>query len=62
MTDKTEDTITSLLDEKRLFPPSEEFRSQARVKSPEEFQALAKQAEDDLEAFWAQQAEEHLHW
>jgi acetyl-CoA synthetase len=59
---ETEDTITSLLDEKRLFPPSEEFRSQARVKSLQEFQALAKQAEDDLEAFWAQQAEEHLHW
>jgi acetyl-CoA synthetase len=62
MTDKKEDTITSLLDEKRLFPPSEEFRSRARVKSLEEYQALAQQAEEDLEAFWAAQAEEHLDW
>ncbi len=62
MTDNKEDTITSLLDEKRLFPPSEEFRSQARIKSLEEYQALAAQAEEDLEAFWAKQAEEHLDW
>jgi acetyl-CoA synthetase len=57
-----EDTITSLLDEKRLFPPSEDFRSKARVKSMEEYAALHKKSEDDLEGFWARQAEEHLDW
>ncbi|MGB9299489.1 MAG: acetyl-coenzyme A synthetase N-terminal domain-containing protein, partial [Anaerolineae bacterium] len=61
MPDK-EDTITSLLDEKRLFPPSEEFRSQANIKSLDEYNALVKEAEKDLEGFWARQAEEHLDW
>ncbi len=57
-----EDTITSLLDEKRLFPPSEDFRGKARVKSMEEYEAIYKESEDDLEGFWARQAEEHLDW
>ncbi len=57
-----EDTITSLLEEKRLFFPSEDFRSKARVKSMEEFEAIYKESEDDLEGFWARQAEEHLDW
>jgi acetyl-CoA synthetase len=61
MTDR-EASITSLLDEKRLFPPSEEFRNQANVKSLKDYQALAHQAEQDLEAFWASQAEQHLDW
>ena len=57
-----EDTITSLLDEKRLFPPSKEFRNQANVKTAEEYDSLVKEAEQDLEGFWARQAEEHLDW
>ena len=57
-----EDTITSLLDEKRLFPPSQEFRNQANVKTAEEYDSLVKEAEEDLEGFWARQAEEHLDW
>ncbi len=57
-----EDTITSLLEEKRLFPPSEDFRSKAAVKSIEEYEVLHKEAADDLEGFWARQAEEHLDW
>jgi len=57
-----EDTITSLLEEKRLFSPSDDFRRKARVKSIEEYEALYKESEDDLEGFWARQAEEHLDW
>jgi acetyl-CoA synthetase len=57
-----EDTITSLLEEKRLFPPSEDFRSKAAVRSIEEYEILYKESEDDLEGFWARQAEEHLDW
>ena len=57
-----EDTITSLLDEKRLFPPSQEFRNQANVKTAEEYDSLVKESEQDLEGFWARQAEEHLDW
>ncbi len=57
-----EDTITSLLEEKRLFPPSDDFRSKAAVKSMEEYEVLYKESKDDLEGFWAKQAEEHLDW
>ncbi len=57
-----EDTITSLLEEKRLFAPSEDFRTKARVKSMEEYEAIYKESEDDLDGFWARQAEEHLDW
>jgi len=59
---KREDTITSLLDEKRLFLPSEDFRSKAAVKSMEEFETIYKESEDDLEGFWAKHAEEQLDW
>jgi len=48
MPDK-EDTITSLLHEKRLFPPSEEFRKQANINTLEEYETLFKEAEEDLE-------------
>jgi acetyl-CoA synthetase len=61
MPDK-EDTITSLLDEKRLFRPSEEFRNQAYIKSMDEYWGLIKECEDDLEGFWARQADEYLDW
>ena len=57
-----QDTITSLLDEKRLFRPSEEFRNQAYIKSMDEYRALIKECEDDLEGFWARQADEYLDW
>src|SRR4030043_44173 len=57
-----EDTITSLLDEKRLFPPPEAFRKQAYIKSLKEYEALIKETEEDLEGFWAKQADEYLDW
>ena len=56
-----EDTITSLLEEKRVFPPPKEFSEKAYVKSMEEYEALYKQSEKDLEGFWAKQAEA-LDW
>jgi len=55
-------TITSMLDERRKIEPSEEFSSKAHIKSMEEYKALYKKAEDDLEGFWAEQAEELLDW
>ncbi len=55
-------TITSMLDEKRQFPPSAEFVEKAHIKSLDEFNALTKKAEDDFEGFWADQAREYVHW
>ncbi len=54
--------IDTVMVEDRLFPPSAEFSSQARIKSLEEYQQLYDRAAADPEAFWAAEAREHLHW
>jgi acetyl-CoA synthetase len=57
----TSPNITSVLKETRQFPPTAEFASHAHIKSPAEYEQLCKQAHDDPEAFWADQAEA-LDW
>src|SRR5262245_59956100 len=56
-----ETNIESLLKERRVFPPSAEFSSKAKIKDAAEYDALQKQAADDPERFWADIASE-LHW
>ncbi|MGH9899244.1 MAG: acetate--CoA ligase [Pyrinomonadaceae bacterium] len=53
--------IESVLQESRIFPPPEEFATNAHIKSMEEYERLYAEAERDPEAFWANIAEE-LHW
>jgi acetyl-CoA synthetase len=53
--------ITSVLKEKRTFPPSPEFAGRAHIKSLAEYEKLWKRAKDDPEGFWAEQAKE-LSW
>jgi acetyl-CoA synthetase len=53
--------ITSVLKEKRLFPPSPEFAARAHIKSLAEYEKLWKRGQDDPEGFWAEQAKE-LFW
>ena len=52
----TEETLSNLLKEDRRFEPPEELAADANVKE----EAYAR-AEEDPEAFWAEQAE-RLHW
>ena len=54
-------TIKSVLTETRIFPPSAEFQSRARIKSMEEYHRHRAEAEADPEGWWASQAE-RLHW
>jgi acetyl-CoA synthetase len=56
----TSQQIESILQESRVFPPPPEFSAHAHIKSMDEYRALAKEAEDDLEGFWGKHAEE-LH-
>ena len=58
----TSPTIESILHETRIFPPSAEFSEQAQLKSLEAYQALYDRAKADPEAFWAELAEQELHW
>jgi acetyl-CoA synthetase len=55
------DHITSVLHEKRVFPPPALFSAAAHIKSMAEYQALWQRAADDPEGFWAEQAR-LLHW
>jgi acetyl-CoA synthetase len=50
--------IDALLQETRVFPPSDEFVKQANISDP----AVYDEAARDYEAFWAKHAEQHLHW
>jgi acetyl-CoA synthetase len=54
-------SITSVLNETRVFPPPPEFASKAHIKSLAEYDALWNHAKDDPEGFWAEQAQA-LHW
>ena len=55
-------TIESILHEQRLFQPSPEFSKKAHIKNLEEYQQLYDQAKADPEKFWAQLAQQELHW
>ncbi|TXF13693.1 acetate--CoA ligase [Pelomicrobium methylotrophicum] len=54
--------IESVLQEKRVFPPSEAFAKQANIKGMDAYLALCKEAEQDYEGFWARHAREQLTW
>ena len=54
-------TITSMMDEKRVFKPSEEVVKQAYIKSMDEYKKLFKRSIDDPEGFWGEMAEQ-LDW
>ena len=50
--------IDALLQETRVFPPSDEFVKQAHVNDP----AVYDDAAQDYQAFWAKHAAQCLHW
>ncbi len=54
--------IESTLQENRLFHPSAEFSQNAHIKSLEHYQQLCAKAKADPEKFWAELAEQELHW
>ncbi len=54
--------VDSVMVESRLFPPSDEFVAKSRVQDIEGYQELYDRAAADPEAFWANEAREHLHW
>lgn len=55
--DASERTIEALLEERRVFPPPEDFAAQANARDV----SIYGQAETDPDAWWAQQAE-RLNW
>ena len=57
MSSPNEKNMSALLDERRTFPPSEDFKARASWNDPEIYERAAK----DPEGFWAEQAK-NLDW
>lgn len=55
-------SIESVLQENRLFAPSQDLVSRARISGMAQYQALCAEAERDFEGFWARLAREHVVW
>ncbi|NEP02935.1 MAG: acetate--CoA ligase [Symploca sp. SIO2E9] len=58
----SEPTIESILQEKRSFQPPQEFSQKAHIKSLEDYQQLYDQAKANPQKFWADLAQQELHW
>ncbi|MCP4191002.1 MAG: acetate--CoA ligase [Planctomycetaceae bacterium] len=54
--------IDSVMNEDRLFAPSQQFVDQAEIKSMDEYQQLWDRAKADPTAFWDGLAKDELHW
>ncbi len=54
--------LNTVMQEERMFPPSEEFARKARIPSMEAYEKLYNEAKADPPAFWAKLAKEELHW
>ena len=54
--------IESVMQELRVFPPSEETVKKATISGMAAYEALCKEAEQDYQGYWARLAKEHLVW
>ena len=54
--------ISSHLLEDRLFEPASSFVEKANISTSEQYEKMYKRSIEDPESFWAEQAQEHLHW
>ncbi len=60
--DSKSGSITSVLHETRVFPPSHEFARTAHVSSIEQYETLWNRAKNDPDGFWDEQAKQLLVW
>ena len=54
--------IECTMHETRVFPVPPGFAAAARVKSPDAYHAMYRASVDNPDAFWAEQAQQHLVW
>jgi acetyl-CoA synthetase len=62
MSENTGGSIDNVMQESRLFPPSEEFLKGCEINSMEAYQELYDRAAADPVKFWGDLAREELHW
>ncbi|MDY7001145.1 MAG: F0F1 ATP synthase subunit delta, partial [Thermodesulfobacteriota bacterium] len=58
----SDEKIQSMMQEDRLFPPPEEGKGLAHVKSMDEYEKIYKRSMEDPEGFWGDRADELLDW
>ncbi|NEQ38163.1 MAG: acetate--CoA ligase [Okeania sp. SIO3I5] len=58
----SESTIESILEEKRLFQPPDQFSQTAHIKTIEQYKEVYEKARNNPEGFWAELAETELDW
>ena len=54
--------IANVLNETRVFPPSQAFSNQAVIGSLAAYEKIYNKSLEDIEGFWSSQAKENLHW
>ncbi len=62
MSSDNTNTIESVLQEERIFPPSVDLASKARINSLDTYQRMFNEANRDLETFWGEAARKELQW
>jgi len=55
-------SIAHVMNETRLFHPTDAFRESATIDSLHAYETLYAESIADTEAFWGREAKEHLHW
>ena len=55
-------SINNILEENRIFPPSNEFSKNSLIKSPQEFFKLKEAANKNPLKFWGEYARSELKW
>ncbi len=62
MSEQTSGQIDNVMQESRLFPPSQEFSRRAGIGSLEAYQKLYAESVADPQKFWGELARKELHW
>ncbi len=62
MSSNSSNAIESVLQEQRIFSPSKEFSSKAKIGSLGLYQTMVDEANSDPEKFWGDLAKKELHW
>ena len=55
-------SINNILEENRIFPPSKEFSSQARIRNNKDLISIKEKAKSDPNGFWDSLAKSELDW
>ena len=62
MNSDNSNSIESVLQEQRVFPPSDDISSKSRISSFSKYLEMFEMAKSDPNKFWGDAAREELYW